>query len=209
MNMDKLKEAQARFMLQYPGGFSHPEMLAIAKKHKVEKMNRMAQDSFGIEQFADPDKIARSFCEIIKQSSLVSVFEKVRFREAAETFTTHQNERLAQGLREFLHGGQEAGFQQLVELLDEYKLAKWPLLTVCPTYFRPDYEAFVKPTTAKRVVEYFELQGLKYSSKPNFAFYKAYREHINLMKQQIDISLQDGNAAFCGFLMMAIEDAEA
>ena len=66
----------------------------------------------------------------------------------------------------------------------------------------------VKPTTAKRVIEYFELEGLKYSPKPNFAFYQAYRERINQMKEALDGGFPAENAAFCGFLMMAIESAE-
>ncbi len=46
MNNAKLKAAEAEFMERYPGGFSNPRMLEIAKKHKVEKMKQMAQDSF-------------------------------------------------------------------------------------------------------------------------------------------------------------------
>lgn len=209
MNKIKLLDAQARFFLQYPGGFSHPDMLAIAKKHKLEKMNRLAQENFALEQFDDAGKVADAFFDIVKQSSLVSVFEKVRVRELADAFTSHDRERLAQGLREFLHGDQESGFETMADLLGENKLAKWPLLTVCPTYFRPDYEVFIKPTTAKRVIDHFELEGLKYSPSPTFAFYRAYREQINQMKKQVDDGLQVENAAFCGFLMLAVEPDEA
>jgi hypothetical protein len=56
------------------------------------------------------------------------------------------------------------------------------------------------------VIEYFELTGLKYNAKPTFEFYRAYREQILRMKQEVDASLQVDNAAFCGFLMMSIED---
>jgi len=35
LNKAKLKEAEERFFLKYPGGFSDPLMLEIAKKHKL------------------------------------------------------------------------------------------------------------------------------------------------------------------------------
>lgn len=51
MNKVKLKEAENNFIIRFPGGFSNPQMLELTKKHKVEKMKKMAQDSFAIEQF--------------------------------------------------------------------------------------------------------------------------------------------------------------
>lgn len=211
MNVEKLKQAQARFLLQYPGGFAHPEMIAIAKKHRVERMNRLAQESFALPQFADTDGIVSAIGKVVSQSSLVSVFEKPKFRELIGLLNEHERQQLATGLREWLHGDQEQGFSLMAGLLAQYKLAKWSLMTVCPTYYRPEFEAFIKPTTAKRVIEYFELQGLRYSSTPTFAFYQAYRERINQMKQILrGEGLPSDNAAFCGFLLMAIEsDDEA
>ncbi|KUO75686.1 MAG: hypothetical protein APF77_04115 [Clostridia bacterium BRH_c25] len=207
MNRTKLKEAEARFFTRYPGGFSDPLMLEIAKKHKVEKMNKLAQDSFTIETFKNPGVIVDSMKKIVSQSSMVSIFEKPKFRDLATTISDNEKERLSHGLKEFLHGDQESGFRLMSELLNEYKLAKWPLLTVCPIYYRPAVEVFVKPTTAKGVIEYFELEGLKYSPKPTFEFYRAYREQINQIKKEVDASLQVDNGAFCGFLMMSIENS--
>jgi len=120
----------------------------------------------------------------------------------------NEKERLAIGLREFLHGDQKSGFELMCRLLKEYKLAKWPLLTICPLYYRPDVEVFIKPTTTKVIIEYLELEGLKYSSKPTFEFYKAYREKINLMKEELDVSLRADNLSFCGFLMTVIENTK-
>jgi hypothetical protein len=205
LNSKKLKEAEERFLLRYPGGFSNPSMLEIAKKHKVEKMNKMAQDSFAIENFDNTDRIIDSMTKVISQSSMVSVFEKPRFRDLVKAISDDERVRLSHGLKEFLHGDQEGGFKLMTGLLSEYKLAKWPLLTVCPIYYRPGVEVFIKPTTVKGVIEYFELDGLKYSPKPTFEFYRDYREQINLIKKEVDASLQVDNAAFCGFLMMSLE----
>ena len=205
MNKAKLKEAEGRFLTLYPGGFSHPDMLEIVKKHKVPKMIKMAQDSFALDQFDSAAMIAESMIKIASQSSLVSVFEKPKFRDAVRSMNDDEKEHLAHGLREFLHGDQEKGFGLMTGLLQEYKVAKWPLLTVYPIYYRPSVEVFIKPTTAKGIIKYFELTSLQYSAHPTFEFYQAYREQIRLMKQEVAELLRVDNAAFCGFLMMAME----
>ena len=206
MNRTVLKEAEGRFLMDYPGGFSNPLMLEIMKKHKVEKMNKLAQESFAVKQFKSPDKIVDSMAKIISQSSLVSIFEKLKFRDLAKALSTEEKERLSHGLKEFLHGNQGFGFELMCDLLNEYKLAKWTLLTICPVYYRPNLEVYIQPTTTKRIIAHYQLEGLKYSPKPTFEFYQAYREQINLMKAEVEIELQGGNAAFCGFLMMSLQN---
>lgn len=206
MNSKKLKEAEESFLMQYPGGFNNPMMIKIARKHKVEKMNKLTQDSFAIEQFESSGRIVDSICKIVSQSSLVSMFEKPKFKDLVKIMSEDEKERLAHGLKEFLHGNQKFGFELMSDLLNEYKLCKWPLLTVCPNYYRPGVEVLVKPTTAKWIIENFELEGLKYSPKPTFEFYKAYREQINEMKKEVAASLQSDNAAFCGFIMMSMKN---
>lgn len=204
MNKAKLKEAEKNFMTRFPGGFLHPEMLALIKKHKVEKMKKMAQDNFAVGQFDNAHNIVEAMGKIVSQSSLISLFEKPKFRDFVKGLSDGEKEHLAHGLKEFLHGDQAFGFGLMTGLLSEYKLAKWPLITIYPIYYRPDTEAFIKPTTVKGIIEYFELTGLKYNSAPTYEFYASFREQILLMKQEVQPSLQVDNAAFCGFLMMAL-----
>ena len=205
MNLVRLKTAQERFLLQYPGGFSHPAMLEIARKHKVEKMKQLAQEHFGAGCFEAAGPLVEALGKVVSQSSLISVFEKPRFRDLIRFLSSSEKELLALGLKEFLHGDQPLGFRMMADLLAEYKLAKWPLLTVPGIYYRPEDEVFIKPTTAKGIIEHFELAGLKYSPRPTFEFYAAYRENILQLKERVDPSLQVDNAAFCGFLMMSLE----
>lgn len=206
MNISKLKESEKNFLIRYPGGFSNPEMQEIAKKHKGNKMNKLAQDSFKIELFENSSEIVESMRKVISQSSMVSVFEKPKFRDLVKIMSENEKDRLSLGLKEFLHGDQELGFELMLELLNKYKLAKWTLLTICSVYYRPSIEVFVKPTTAKKIIEHYELKELRYSPKPTYGFYKDYREQINQMKGYVDESLKSDNAAFCGFLMMATEN---
>lgn len=67
-------------------------------------------------------------------------------------------------------------------------------------------EVFVKPTTAKCVIEFFELTSLQYKPTPTWAFYEEYRDIITEMKSKVDSCLAPSNAAFSGFLMMSLEN---
>ncbi|MEQ8236972.1 MAG: hypothetical protein ABRQ23_09355 [Syntrophomonadaceae bacterium] len=207
MNTEKLKIAEQKFLQAYPQGFADPVMAAMAKKHKVDKMHKFALDSFAASQFKDSGSINTAITKMISQSSLVSVFEKARFRDVIKSVPDHEREMLAAGLGQFLHGDQEIGFQVMADLLGAYKMAKWPLLTAIPYYYRPEFEVFMKPTTVKGVIEFFELKGLKYSPKPTYPFYRDYRQQILEMKRTVSIKLGfNDNAAFCGFLMMSLEN---
>lgn len=208
MNLQKLKAAEKKFLAAYPGGFANPVMAEIAKKHKIEKMHSLALESFAPERFADPGLVTAALTKIVSQSSMVSVFEKVAFRNVIPTVPVHEQELLASGLHNFLHGDQEIGFQIMTDLLGIYKLAKWTLLTVCPYYYRPETEVFIQPTTAKGIIANFELEGLTYTPRPNFPFYRDYRAQILEMKKAVGpvLGLND-TAAFCGFLMMSREAA--
>ena len=81
MNIQKLHEAEAQFFARYPGGFEDPELVEIVKKHKIEKMNKLATESFAPEKFEDIDQIVVAMNKVVTQSSLVSIFEKPKFRD--------------------------------------------------------------------------------------------------------------------------------
>jgi hypothetical protein len=92
----------------------------------------------------------------------------------------------------------------ILDLLKSEKLAKWSLMTVCQTYFHPQRDVFIKPTTVIGVIEYFELDNLQYKPTPSWAFYEAYRSAFLEMKSKVDPSLSPTNPAFSGFLWMTI-----
>jgi hypothetical protein len=209
MNTKKLKLAEKQFMRLYPGGFSHPEMQAIGKKHRMDKMVALAQAEFAKAKFKNSEIVAEAMVKIVSRSSLVSVFEKPRFRDSVRIMSHSEKDILTTGLEEFLHGKRQAGFELMTQSLAQWKLAKWSLLTLIPNYYRPTQEVFVKPTTAKGVIDYFELEGLEYSPKPNWAFYKKFRATVDEMKPLVDPSLSPNNAAFLGFLMMSFMTAKS
>jgi len=62
----------------------------------------------------------------------------------------------------------------------------------------------VKPTTAKNIISFFEVENLSYKPQPSFEFYSSFRDLINDMKGRVDKSLSPSNPAFTGFLMMSM-----
>ena len=204
MNLEKLKEAESAFLNKYPEGFEHPDMQAMGKKHGMSKRITQAQSLFAKSKFRDYEEICANMTKIISASSMVSLFEKPKFRDLVKTLTEKEKRNLSNGLKNFLHNDQEKGFNNILHILREYKMAKWTLMTIIPTYFNPIQEVFVKPTTTKNVIATFELEGLLYKPQPSWEFYQGYREAILEMKDSVDSRLSPSNAAFSGFLMMVM-----
>jgi hypothetical protein len=205
MNLERLMRAQEAFLYRYPGGFDNPEIIATrVRKHQPDKMMALAQKSFSRENFSHPERIVQNMIKMISRSSIISVFEKPRFRDFANGLNPQEREFLSGGLKELLHGNEQTGFEMILNFLKSEKLAKWSLMTVCQTYFHPQRDVFVKPTTVKGVIEYFELENLQYRPTPSWAFYEAYRSAFLDMKSRVDKSLSPTNAAFSGFLWMTI-----
>ena len=205
MNLNKLKAAEENFFLRYPGGFAHPELMVLSKKHKMSKLTEMAQADFALSEFGDAQEIGEKMVKVVGQSSMVSMFEKPKFRDCIRSLDDASLQLLALGLKNILHGDQRQGFDQLVQVLGSRKLAKWALVTIIPNYFHPDTEVFIKPTTAKHVIDYFEIRDLHYLPRPHWAFYQDYRAVILDMKSKVDASLAPSNAAFSGFLMLSMQ----
>ncbi|MEZ5357245.1 MAG: hypothetical protein R3F48_00350 [Candidatus Zixiibacteriota bacterium] len=205
MNIKRLRQAEKEFLNRYPGGFEHPEMLELAKKHKKDKLTNLARDYFAKKNFSDPHEIVASMVKLVAQSTMVSLFEKPKFRDMATSLTPREKEIFSRALKDLLYGKEQKGFEALLSELANRKMAKWTLMTVFKYYFRPEVEVFVKPSTAKLVISSLELD-LVYKPRPSWEFYAAYRDIINDIKSKVDITLSPSNAAFCGFLMMALDE---
>jgi len=204
MNLEKLLLAEANFLQQYPGGFDHPDMIAIGKKHRVDKMSEFASVALAKNQFRDQGIVLDNLIKLVSRSSMVSMFEKPKFRDFVNALDLNDRKALAGGFKRMLHGKQESGFNQVLDLLVDGRVARWSLITICLVYFRPQTEVFVKPTTAKGIIRKLELQHLIYNPRPSWAFYEAFRDTINEMKTRVHPSLSPNNAAFTGFLMMSL-----
>ncbi|MCB0413595.1 MAG: hypothetical protein KDD50_04640 [Bdellovibrionales bacterium] len=203
MNLRALKAAEKEFLKMYPGGFKHPEMVEIGKKHKMDKLTEFAKTSFSKSQFDDEEEVLSNVTKLIARSTMVSMFEKPKFRDLIKTLSNKSKETLVEAYYEILHGKEKYGFELLVSELRKHKLAKWPLVTAVQAYHKPQKEVFIKPTTTKLIIDHLDLD-LKYQPLPTWDFYKEYRKDIKLMKSKVGKSLSPNNPAFCGFLMMTL-----
>ena len=209
LNSNKLKQAEAGFLSRYPGGFSDPEMVKIGKRHPMAKMTAMVHDCFSARARKNIGQYAEDMAKVVGRSSMVSMFEKPKFRDFVKHLAPGEQSFLVQAMHDLLHtDNQQGGFEALVELLKTEKLAKWSLISIIPAYYAPTTEVFVKPTTAKNIIQYFDVESLVYKPTPSWEFYTAYRDLINHAKTQVDSSLSPSNAAFSGFLMMAMSSSD-
>ena len=201
----QLKKLEGDFLLQYPKGFNDPEMLAIGKKHKMDKMVAMSKELFSKTACSNIHVTADNMVKVISAASMVSMFEKPKFRDFVKSLSENDKAFMVESLSQLLHGKQQLGFEGLVDILKTEKLAKWSLVTIIPAYYSPQKHVFVKPTTAKGVLNHFAIEDPVYKPTPTWDFYRKYRQLINEAKTQVDKNLSPSNAAFSGFLMMTIK----
>lgn len=205
MNLAKLAQAESYFLAQYPGGFADPELAVIGKKHNVSKLVDRAKESFRRTRFKDVETTVESMIDIVSKSSVISLFEKPKYRDALRAMSPNEKTSIVEALRKQLHGNQQKGFNEMLDCLTEYKLAKWSLISVIPFYFNPQKYVFVKPTTAKKIIAFLEIEDIVYKPRPSWEFYTGFAAHIDTIKEQVSDSLSPNYAALTGFLMMSIE----
>ena len=205
MNLRKLKEAEAAFLARYPQGFADPGMEWVRKSHPVDRLVKFTRASVTELTLNQPAKFAETLLTIVGRSSMVSRFEKPLFKTFIESLDSKDKRLLADAYAKRLFGRHKRdGFEEIVALFGRHKLARWSLVSALPFYFAPTKEAFVKPSTAKRIVAYLEVEDLRYHARPDWAFYDGYRKLIGEIKRQVSSSLTPNNAAATGFLMAAM-----
>ncbi|MFT7219730.1 MAG: hypothetical protein ACI8Z1_001345 [Candidatus Azotimanducaceae bacterium] len=203
MNFQKLKIAEAHFLQSYPGGFDDPELAKIKTRHNVDRMTVFTKEVFAKKSFDKPNEFLENVTKVVSRSSMVSMFEKPKFRDMVNDLNSDDRKVLVAIYKKLFHGTQEKGFEALVEFLGDRKMAKWSIVTIGMVYYRPQKDVFVKPTTAKDIVRKLEL-GLEYKPRPSWEFYEGYRSAIQTIKENVHPSLSPNNAAVTGFLMMVL-----
>lgn len=204
MNLEKLKEAEANFFAFYPKGFEDEGLLPIIKRHNTAGIGKSVREIFAPERFRNPDEIGESFAKIVSKSTLVSLFEKPKVRDMVKHMRMEQKDILSIALYELLHGNQEQGFSMMVELLALFGLAKWSIVTLIPYYYDRENNFFIKPSTTKEIIKFFEIGGIVYKPRPTYEFYTQYTRELAQMRAQVSPLIGSDNAGFTGFLMMAM-----
>ena len=205
MNIAKLKQAQAAFYSIYPQGFDSPQMVQMGKRHNMVKTVSFAHEAFSKKAVKDVEETADNMVRLVARSSMVSLFEKPKYRDAVRDMDILEKTQLVHSLDMLLHRDEERGFNLMLEVLLRHGLAKWTLMTVFRCYYYPETDLLYKPTTVKKVIDTFELEGMTYKPRPSYEFFVKYRDAINEMKMHVDENFRRSNAAFSGFLMMAAD----
>jgi hypothetical protein len=205
MNLQKLKDAEVYFYELYPKGFDDEGLSQIRKRHNTAKISEQVQEMFAPDNFGQPELICENFAKIVSKSSLISLFEKPKVRDMVKGMSIAQKDMLSIALYELLFGDKKDGFESLVDILVENKLGKWSLVSLIPYYYYREKEFFIKPTTTKNIIKYFEIENLIYKPRPSYEFYTAYKKILQKMKKKVKINTKD-NAAFTGFLMISMEE---
>jgi len=201
---EKLFELEEIFMSLNPEGFESEQMIKESKKHKFPQTVKFVREVLAKDKFSDIDAITEDIIRVVSKSSMVSLFEKPKFRDGLREMEYADRVEFIQGLKELLHGDEEKGFNMMVEVMKGYKLAKWTLISVFRCYYYPSTDLLVKPTTTKNICKVFELEGIKYQPTPTYEFYKSYRKYIQDMASLVDPRLSPSLAAFTGFLMFTM-----
>ncbi len=208
MNIEKLKDLESEFLEQYPKGFKDEHFFPTMKKFKPEKLEVFAKEALKKENFSNPNLIVENFYKVIQKSVMVSLFDKLKLKDALATLNSYEQDMLSIEIYELLYGNKKEGFEGLVGFLEQYRLAKWTLISVVPYTINRQSEYFIKPTTTKNIIKYFNLTQLVYKPKPSFEFYNNYCKVLEQMKTKLDPTLTFDNAAFTGFFKIAIEMCE-
>ncbi len=205
MNEQKLKYLESAFLSQYKNGFNDEELQKVGKKHNLKKRTENIHNVCSEEALNQGLANYENVVKVVGTSSLVSVFEKMRFRDLSKELDDLEKHMFLDAVYELIHGDEEIGFQMMYDLLSPYKLAKWPIITIFRAYYYPHNDIFVKPTTVKKIISYLELEDIHYTPKVNYDFYKKYRIYFNQMKDLVENeTLKPNNPAFSGFLWMSI-----
>jgi hypothetical protein len=205
VNFQRLKEAEAAFLDRFPLGFNDPGMEPIRKRHNVDKLTEYARANITPLTLSRPQKFLDTVVTIIGRSSMVSRFEKAPFREFVGALTSKDKRFLTDAFNKRLYGRKKReGFDEIVGLLARHKLARWSIVSAVPFYLNPKRDAFVKPTTAKKIVSVLEIDDLHYYPRPDWSFYEGYRKLILDIKKHLDPSVTPNNAAITGLLMFSL-----
>ncbi|QFU75599.1 hypothetical protein EY643_08020 [Halioglobus maricola] len=204
MNLPKLKQAEADFLQRYPGGFADPGLETVRKKHNIDKLTEFARENLGKAAFGRPEKVCSDVLTITSRSSMVSRFEKPRFRDFIHGLNSHEKQDFSDAVYQRIHGRKQLGFEIMLGMLKQHKLAKWSVISVVPFYYAPKREVFVKPTTAKGILAYLEIEDFRYHPTPSWAFYKAYQKLVKDVRDEVVPTLSHNNAAITGFLMSSM-----
>ena len=178
------------------------------KQFNPEKLEQMTKELLHKDNFAQPDIVCENYVKIISKAAVISFYDKLKLKDAIKDMGMYEKDMFSIALYDILHGNKSAGFDTFVEILSEYKLAKWTLISIVPYFMNRKKEYFIKPTATKDIIRYLELKNVEYKPKPSFKFYKEYKKNLNEIKKNVPKKLTTDNICLTGFLRLGIQICE-
>jgi hypothetical protein len=204
MNKELLLKTEKDFLELYPDGFQSEELVQFSKKHNFKKTENFANKVFAKDEFIYQEQILANMIKLVNKSSMVSLFEKPKFRDMIAVLDEIEKQEMVSGLKQLLFEDEKRGFNTLLEILNQHQMAKWTIISVFRCYYYPDTDLLFKPTTVKGIINKFELEDIKYKPTPSYDFFVKYRGYINEMNSYTSYSISPNLSAFSGFLYMTM-----
>lgn len=207
MNIERLKDLEAEFIDEYPEAFDDERLTKLIKKFSPDKLEHLSKELFKKENFSKPEFICESFVNVIYKSVVISFYDKMKLRDSFKKMGIYEKDMFSIALYDLLYGNKKDGYDDISQLLSQYNLAKWTLISLIPYYMDRANEYFVKPTTTKNIISYLELENLIYKPKPTYEFYEEYKKALNEVKTKVNKSLknENDNIYMTAFLRIAIQ----
>ncbi|TLG72944.1 hypothetical protein [Culicoidibacter larvae] len=169
------------FLEQYPDGFEDELWLAGEKSYKPEQMITNINQQLSKEELeltlesGDYQEAIDNTLHLVRQSKVISVFEKLAF----QNFVEHQeiHEQFLNALYNFMYDYNEENFDNFIMTLLSYrhernsKPTKWTVVSFFKAYQDPQNYIFVKPTTMKGIAKILDWD-IQYKSMPNYQTYQ-------------------------------------
>ena len=95
MNLEKLKDIEVEFLSQYPNGFKDENFFPTMKKFDPSKLEEFTKENLKKENFSNPNLVVDAFSKIIQKSVLVSLFDKLKFRDMISSLTSYERDMLS------------------------------------------------------------------------------------------------------------------
>ena len=78
-------------------------MVAVGKKHRVDQIAEQTQTLLAKDKFRQQGQVMDDIIRVISRSSMVSMFEKPKFRDYVNGLSRDDRAYLAAGFKEMLH----------------------------------------------------------------------------------------------------------
>lgn len=193
------KEIIKKFKILYPNGFEDEKWKEGEKKYKVEKINSFVDNNISKKIFENyintnqTGKIIELIEKIISLSSVVSVFEKIAFRNFINEANNKIIDSFAILLNNMLYGKDfEENFDSFSDFLVSNKylgkntnIAKWTLVTSILAHIKRNEEVLIKPNTAKYISKILQ-KPFYYISVPNIITYNDYKKIVMEFKNELE-----------------------